>query len=65
MSRSDRVVQVVAESNEPLTTGEVRSRLQQYEPDVSSKLASASLSYAQRKGNIRKTENGRWVATAT
>lgn len=65
VSRSDRVVQVVAESEEPLTTGEVRWRLQQYEPDVSSKLASASLSYAQRKGAIRKTDSGRWVATAT
>ncbi len=64
VSRSDRVVQVVAESEQPLTTGEVRSRLQQYEPEVSSKLVSASLSYAQRRGRIRRTDDSRWVAAA-
>lgn len=64
VSRSDRVVQVVAESDQPLSTGEVRSRLQQYEPGVSSKLVSASLSYAQRRGGIRRNEDNRWVAAA-
>lgn len=64
VSRSDRVVQIVAESDQPLTTGEVRSRLQQYEPDVSSKLVSASLSYAQRRGRIQRTNDNRWVSAS-
>lgn len=64
VSRSDRVVQVVAESDQPLTTGEVRSRLQRYEPEVSSKLVSASLSYAQRRGRVRRNTDNRWVAAA-
>lgn len=65
VSRSDRVVQIVAESDQPLTTGEVRSRLQQYEPEVSSKLVSASLSYAQRRGRIRRTNDNRWVSVSS
>lgn len=63
VSRSDRLVQVIAESDQPLTTGEVRSRLQHDEPQVSSKVVSASLSYAQRKGRIRRTDDRRWMAT--
>lgn len=65
VSRSDRVVQVIAESDQPLATGEVRSRLQQYEPEVSSKLVSASLSYAQRRGRIRRTDDSRWVSASS
>lgn len=63
VSRSDRLVQVIAESDQPLTTAEVRSRLQHYEPQVSSKVVSASLSYAHRKGRIRRTDDRRWMAT--
>lgn len=63
VSRSDRLVQVIAESDQPLTTAEVRSRLQHDEPQVSSKVVSASLSYAQRKGRIRRTDDRRWMAT--
>lgn len=64
VSRSDRVVHIVAESDQPLTTGEVRALLQHYEPEVSSKLVSASLSYAQRRGRIRRNADNRWVAAA-
>jgi hypothetical protein len=61
MGRTDRVVQIIAEADRPLTTGDVRSKLSEHEPDVTSKLVSASLSYAQRKERIRKSTDGRWV----
>lgn len=64
VGRTDRVVQLIAEAASPLTTGEVRSRLLQHEPAVTSKLVSASLSYAQRKGRIRKSSDGRWIAAS-
>jgi hypothetical protein len=60
--RTDRVVEIVTASREPLTTGEVRSQLAGEEPDVSSKLVSAALTYAQRKGRIDKSQDGRWKA---
>ncbi len=61
IGRTDRVVYLIAGADQPLSTGEVRSQLSNYEPDVTSKLVSASLSYAERKGRIRRTEDGRWV----
>lgn len=61
IGRTDRVVYLIAGANQPLSTGEVRSQLSNYEPDVTSKLVSASLSYAERKGRIRRTDDGRWV----
>lgn len=60
--RTDRVVEIVSSAGQPLTTGDVRARLQQEEPKVSSKLVSAALTYAQRKGRIGKTDDGRWSA---
>lgn len=65
VGRTDRVVQLIAEADRPLTTGEVRSLLLQHEPAVTSKLVSASLSYAERKGRIRKSNDGRWVAATS
>jgi hypothetical protein len=56
------VVELIQKADRPLTTGEVRAHLLEHEPAVTSKLVSASLSYAQRKGRIRKTNDGRWVA---
>lgn len=61
IGRTDRVVYLIAGSDQPLSTGEVRAQLSNYEPDVTSKLVSASLSYAERKGRIRRTDDGRWV----
>lgn len=61
IGRTDRVVYLIAGADQPLSTGEVRSQLSNYEPDVTSKLVSASLSYAERKGRIRRTDDGRWV----
>lgn len=65
IGRTDRVVYLIAGANQPLSTGEVRSQLSNYEPDVTSKLVSASLSYAERKGRIRRTDDGRWVPVDT
>lgn len=65
IGRTDRVVYLIAGADQPLSTGEVRSQLSNYEPDVTSKLVSASLSYAERKGRIRRTDDGRWVPVAT
>ena len=62
VGRIDRVVELIQKADRPLTTGEVRAHLLEHEPAVTSKLVSASLSYAQRKGRIRKTNDGRWVA---
>ncbi|PSO46837.1 MAG: hypothetical protein BRC32_06050 [Actinobacteria bacterium QS_8_72_14] len=62
VGRIDRVVELIQKTDRPLTTGEVRAHLLEHEPAVTSKLVSASLSYAQRKGRIRKTNDGRWVA---
>lgn len=62
MGRTDRVVYLIADAAEPLSTGEVRAQLSEYEPGVTSKLVSASLSYAERKGRIRRVDDGRWVA---
>lgn len=62
--RTDRVVALVDEADGPLTTAEVRSRLASHEPDVSSQVVSASLSYARRKGRITKTDDGRWTSTS-
>lgn len=62
IGRTDRVVRLIADADEPLSTGDVRSRLSEYEPGVTSKLVSASLSYAERKGRIRRNDDGRWVA---
>lgn len=62
IGRTDRVVYLIAGASEPLSTGEVRTQLSEYEPGVTSKLVSASLSYAERKGRIRRTDDGRWVA---
>lgn len=62
IGRTDRVVYLIADASEPLSTGEVRAQLSEYEPGVSSKLVSASLSYAERKGRIRRVDDGRWVA---
>jgi hypothetical protein len=59
--RTDRVVEIVRSASEPLSTGDVRSRLSQAEPDVSSKLVSAALTYAQRKGRVRRADGGRWT----
>jgi hypothetical protein len=64
VGRTDRMVKLIAEADQPLSTGEVRSRLQQYEPEVTSKLVSASLSYAQRKGRIQRSADGRWAAAS-
>lgn len=61
IGRTDRVVQIIADADRPLTTGDVRAKLSEHEPGVTSKLVSASLSYAQRKGRIRKGNDGRWV----
>lgn len=61
IGRTDRVVYLIAGADQPLSTGEVRAQLSNYEPDVTSKLVSASLSYAERKGRIRRTDDGRWV----
>jgi hypothetical protein len=60
--RTDRVVEIVNRAGQPMSTGDVRSRLSDTEPQVSSKLVSAALSYAQRKGRIGKTDDGRWTA---
>lgn len=62
IGRTDRVVYLIADAAEPLSTGEVRTQLSEYEPGVTSKLVSASLSYAERKGRIRRVDDGRWVA---
>lgn len=59
--RTDRVIDIVTTSKAPLSTGEVRSKLSSAEPDVSSKLVSAALSYAQKKGRIKRASDGRWV----
>lgn len=61
--RTDRVVDLVTKAKEPLSTGEVRAQLTKHEPDVSSQVVSASLAYAQRKGRIRRTDDGRWTPT--
>lgn len=65
MGRTDRVVQLIAGASQPVSTGEVRTQLSDYEPGVTSKLVSASLSYAERKGRIRRTDDGRWVAVTS
>jgi hypothetical protein len=59
--RTDRVVEIVTGSARPLSTGDVRARLAQEEPQVSSKLVSAALTYAQRKGRIKRADGGRWT----
>lgn len=58
--RTDRVVEIVNGADQPLSTGEVRAQLAQEEPEVSSKLVSAALTYAARKGRVRR-HDGRWV----
>lgn len=60
--RTDRIVELVAGAEHPLTTGEVRARLRRHEPDVTSQLVSASLAYAERKGRVRRTDDRRWIA---
>jgi hypothetical protein len=58
--RTERVIEIVSTASEPLTTGDVRARLANEEPDVSSKLVSAALTYAARKGRIGR-QDGHWV----
>jgi hypothetical protein len=58
--RTDRVIEIVNSADQPLSTGDVRAKLAETEPEVSSKLVSAALTYAARKGRIRK-DNGRWA----
>lgn len=60
--RTDRAVEILRDAGQPMSTGEVRARLAEHEPDPSSKLVSAALAYAHRKGWVRKTANGRWTA---